>query len=65
MVNGKISDIRTEMSSGSKREDTPEWLISKMYKQLKMRTASEFKNYVICKYKLETYLRYLEDNKLV
>jgi len=65
IIDERKTNIRTEMSSGSNSADTPEWLISKMYKQLKMKNAAEFKNYIDCKYKFETYKRFLNDHGLI
>ncbi|NMC77493.1 MAG: hypothetical protein GYA60_09420 [Candidatus Methanofastidiosa archaeon] len=61
-IDGKIA-ATTVMSRSSSR-DVSKNIISKMSKQLHMRTTEEFLNYIQCTYSYEDYTNYLKMNYL-
>ena len=60
IIDGKISNIRTKMSTGSQYKTISDNLLSKMSKQLRMKNVAEFRRYIECTYSRESYIDFLK-----
>jgi hypothetical protein len=60
IIDGKITDIRTKMSMGSNYKTIGDNLLSKMSKQLKMKSVADFRRYIECTYSEESYIGFLK-----
>lgn len=65
IIDGKITNIRTKVSTGSQYKTIGNNLLSKMSKQLKMKSVAEFRRYIECTYSKDSYINFLKKEGLV
>lgn len=61
VIDGRITQIGTKISTGSGYKTIGDNLLIQMYKQLKMNNLAEFKKYIICQYSYNDYIASLRD----
>jgi hypothetical protein len=65
IIDGKITNIRTKMSTGSNHKTIGDNLLVQMYKQLKMNNIAEFRKYIECTYSYESYIKSLKEKNYI